>query len=202
MDTPDPVPTHDPTNEVLPEDIYPTVRAAFEARFQITDWSTWVLVHYGEHVRPAILARYRDPRPIGFSEHAQSRMNTYERLLLLSKLDLDALTTAVRHAQNNASGSFHRVPRCYDEWLMYAGISALLAKLVEQRALLARVAGKMLHDAQRWPCPECGRKGPTHALQILRVIRPDGSEIHTGCVWCASLEEIRDDVRRAVGVEG
>lgn len=195
-------PAVDPATSRLPEDIYPTVRAAYEERFEVNNWSIYVLSRHGEHIRPEALARYQDPRPIGFSEYAQSRMNTYERLLLLSKLDIDALTAAVRHAQNNASGSFHRVPRHYDEWLVYAGIPALIDKLVGQRDLLRAVAGKLFQDANRWPCSECGRKGPDAKLKMLRVIREDGSEFLTGCVYCATFESIRGDVRRAAGMEG
>lgn len=49
----------------------------------------------------------------------------------------------------------------------------------------------------RWPCPDCGRKGPGDPKIGMTVIREDGQEYYGGC-WLCNTDAHRDEMREAI----
>jgi hypothetical protein len=61
------------------------------------------------------------------------------------------------------------------------------------QAVLARMA-----LATRWPCPDCGRRGPHEELRILEVLPENADQAFlTGC-WRCNSDDLREMVRKAI----
>jgi hypothetical protein len=52
--------------------------------------------------------------------------------------------------------------------------------------------------ATRWPCPDCGRRGPHEELRILEVLPENADQAFlTGC-WRCNSDDLREMVSRAI----
>ena len=60
----------------------------------------------------------------------------------------------------------------------------------------------------RWPCPDCGREGPTRPLRQLNVLQENGDQVWLGCHYCnnddwvAEAERILGLITRSQETEG
>jgi|SRR5882724_313499 len=49
----------------------------------------------------------------------------------------------------------------------------------------------------RWPCPDCGRKGPEETLKTMHVYTEDGKEQFMGCHYC-NCDELVNSMNRVL----
>ena len=86
-------------------------------------------------------------------------------------------------------------------------LRALHQRADDGKALASRIVGK-LSITRRWPCPDCGRKGPDEPLVLVMQQgcmtdhKTPTTEVHfTGCVRCVDHDELIAQARRLLGLE-